>query len=148
MHVLIFLSSWKLYHVECSFQRTSHWALANMLAPHLSFGICRHRGWCHFDGLMQERRNSIANAMELRLSCTNPSIYLLIIVSLLCLDSISMVGDHSFNLRVPVYNQEGQVEPYITPSVWSIIYIYVCVCVCVLCVCVLCVWEAAKVLNR
>ena len=27
------------------------------------------------DGLMQERRNSIANALELRLSCTNPSIY-------------------------------------------------------------------------
>ena len=27
-----------------------------------------------FDGLVQERRNSIANAMELRLSCTNPSI--------------------------------------------------------------------------
>ena len=25
------------------------------------------------DGLMQERHNSIANAMELRLSCTNPS---------------------------------------------------------------------------
>ena len=27
----------------------------------------------HFDGLVQERRNSIANALELRLSCTNPS---------------------------------------------------------------------------
>ena len=25
----------------------------------------------HFDGLVQERRNSIANAMELRLSCSN-----------------------------------------------------------------------------
>ena len=24
------------------------------------------------DGLVQERRNSIANALELRLSCTNP----------------------------------------------------------------------------
>ena len=31
--------------------------------------------WAHFDGLEQERRNSIANALELRLSCTNPSIY-------------------------------------------------------------------------
>ena len=29
----------------------------------------------HVDGLVQERRNSIANALELRLSCTNPSIY-------------------------------------------------------------------------
>ena len=27
----------------------------------------------HFDGLLQERRNSIANALESRLSCTNPS---------------------------------------------------------------------------
>ena len=26
------------------------------------------------DGLVQEGRNSIANALELRLSCTNPSI--------------------------------------------------------------------------
>ena len=25
----------------------------------------------HFDGLVKERRNSIANALELRLSCTN-----------------------------------------------------------------------------
>ena len=29
----------------------------------------------HIDGLMQERRNSIANALELHLSCTNPSIW-------------------------------------------------------------------------
>ena len=28
----------------------------------------------NFDGLVQERRISIANALELRLSCTNPSI--------------------------------------------------------------------------
>ena len=28
----------------------------------------------HFDGLMKERCNSIANTLELRLSCTNPSI--------------------------------------------------------------------------
>ena len=29
----------------------------------------------HIDGLVQERRNSIANALELRLSCPNPSIW-------------------------------------------------------------------------
>ena len=28
----------------------------------------------HTNGLVQERRNSIANALELRLSCTKPSI--------------------------------------------------------------------------
>ena len=34
-----------------------------------------HKGWEHMDGLVQERCNSIANALELRLSCTNPLIY-------------------------------------------------------------------------
>ena len=29
----------------------------------------------HLDGLVQERRNSIANALELRLFCTKPSIW-------------------------------------------------------------------------
>ena len=29
----------------------------------------------YIDGLMQERRNSIAKALELRLSCINPSIW-------------------------------------------------------------------------
>ena len=29
----------------------------------------------HVDGLVQERRNSIANALELRLSCTNPTMW-------------------------------------------------------------------------
>ena len=37
------------------------------------------RGYVHtqgyINGLVQERRNSIANALELHLSCTNPSIY-------------------------------------------------------------------------
>ena len=28
----------------------------------------------HIDGFVQERRNSIVTALELRLSCTNPSI--------------------------------------------------------------------------
>ena len=34
----------------------------------------RCHGVTHIDGLMQERRNSIANALELHLSCTNPSV--------------------------------------------------------------------------
>ena len=36
------------------------------------------------DGLMQERRNSIANALELRLSCINPS---------------KRKSDHAFNMQ-------------------------------------------------
>ena len=35
--------------------------------------ICVSRLKFHFDGLVQERHNSTANALELRLSCTNPS---------------------------------------------------------------------------
>ena len=31
--------------------------------------------YVHVDGLVQERRNSKALAMELRLSCTNPLMY-------------------------------------------------------------------------
>ena len=38
-------------------------------------GPGQYRPGFHFDGLVQERRNSIANALELRLSCINPSIY-------------------------------------------------------------------------
>ena len=34
---------------------------------------CGSQGRQHSDGLVQERRNSNALAMELRLSCTNPS---------------------------------------------------------------------------
>ena len=34
----------------------------------------RYEQWeLNIDGLVQERRNSIANALELRLSCINPS---------------------------------------------------------------------------
>ena len=39
---------------------------------------CHCNAWLcslYFNRLMQERRNSIANALELRLSCTNPSIW-------------------------------------------------------------------------
>ena len=31
--------------------------------------------WNYIDGLVQERRNSIADALELHLSCTNSSIF-------------------------------------------------------------------------
>ena len=44
----------------------------------LAFSVWFHKEFhmvCHIDGLVQERRNSIANALELRLSCTNPSIW-------------------------------------------------------------------------
>ena len=61
-----------------------HW-IAAVISPLLSFSLGRR---CtstdtlfvsnlkdHFHGLVQERRNSTANTLELRLSCTNPSIW-------------------------------------------------------------------------
>ena len=51
----------------------------------------------HFDGLMQERRNSIANALELRLSCTNPLTWFFDpIVVILSLMSMVVLGKRSF----------------------------------------------------
>ena len=32
----------------------------------------------YIDGFVQKRRNSIANTLELRLSCTNPSICIIV----------------------------------------------------------------------
>ena len=43
--------------------------------------ITAQRKRVHINGLVQERRNSIAKALELRLSCTNPSIYLSMFLS-------------------------------------------------------------------
>ena len=42
---------------------------------------------CHFDGLVQERRNSSALAMELRLSCTNLPISWCRIGDIYCVDN-------------------------------------------------------------
>ena len=39
----------------------------------LSLELFKEKKRC-IDGFIQERRNSIVNALELRLSCTNPSI--------------------------------------------------------------------------
>ena len=46
----------------------------------------------HMDGLVQERGNSIANALELHLSCTNPSI-LLKSLKLVCWPGIDRKND-------------------------------------------------------
>ena len=41
------------------------WGQSRRVVPRLAY----------VDGLVQKRRNSIANALELRLSCTNPSVF-------------------------------------------------------------------------
>ena len=56
--------------------RVIHWYL--LMARHLQVTGHELRLWLfsiyHIDGLAQERHNSIANALQLRLSCSNPSI--------------------------------------------------------------------------
>ena len=70
-------SQWKTLHCNI----VSHWLGAYIKwsldqgQPQYTFMSLYMFIWslC-IDGLMQERRNSIANTLELRLSCTNPSI--------------------------------------------------------------------------
>ena len=51
-----------------------------MITSNESTGISGAQAGDDFDGLLQERRNSSASAMELRLSCINPSISSLVLV--------------------------------------------------------------------
>ena len=55
---------WKLLKINFK-RKVSNWQYVQIVI------------WDHTDGLMQERRNSSALAMELRLSSTNPSIHCL-----------------------------------------------------------------------
>ena len=57
-NVTIFIEESEFENVVC--ENVSHFVSAS---------VC----W-YINGLVQERHNSIANALELRLSCTNPSI--------------------------------------------------------------------------
>ena len=52
------------------------WGLSTLAHLYITWQNFPSRGIDgYIDGSVQERRNSIANALELRLSCTNPSIY-------------------------------------------------------------------------
>ena len=44
----------------------------NLVVLNIFKEISKYLHFYHFSGLVQERSNSIANAMELHLSCTNP----------------------------------------------------------------------------
>ena len=71
---------------------TNHWFRASMES------CCQH-----IDGLMQERRNSIANALELSLSCTNPLTYKLAqSVELLEIGNTMMLWWHRYNVHILV----------------------------------------------
>ena len=55
--------------------RTNHWLYSELetLKPSINLAYVFSVLTPYYDGLVQERHNSIANALELRLSCTNPS---------------------------------------------------------------------------
>ena len=79
--------------IYCLFIGWKYWTKSKEGCQMLDYRVLLTHTWCHsnwptlapvmirylslpeskFDGLVQERRNSIANALELRLSCNNPS---------------------------------------------------------------------------
>ena len=74
-----------------------------------SSGTLTHTGCVapHIDGLVQERHNSIANALELRISCTNPLITV----------QVGMVGSWSpgtwaARITVPAYHGTSWCRNY------------------------------------
>ena len=69
MYVMLRLVEW--LHIIYPTKYAYNWVLLCFVVVLVSF---------RFDGLLQERRNSIANALELRLSCTNPSNFIHILL--------------------------------------------------------------------
>ena len=96
----------------------------------------------HIDGLVQERRNSSASAMELRLSCTNPSIYRYVIVFIHLLNQ----HYHSSYWYIFIWHQNLHIFVFISycwPLCWWFIRIktFACYFVCFTCKVIhACVW--------
>ena len=61
----------------------------------------------HLDGLVQERRNSIANALKLLLSCTKPSIWT-VSVGPICRPMRNLACSHV-------------TKPLLTPTTWTVL---------------------------
>ena len=69
--------------------KLSHWMVV-LGQKNPRYVNTRHGSLKDIDGLVQERHNSIANALELRLSCTNPSIWLLIRADRVCSNQFNL----------------------------------------------------------
>ena len=71
-------SSWECIFLSLLFfLRCVHLCPCRLASQSASRSVCLlGRISEHIDGSMQERHNSIANALELHLSCINPSIYI------------------------------------------------------------------------
>ena len=59
--------------------------------------VIRYWYVAHINGLVQERHNSIANTLELRLSCTDPSIYFYVFYEMLSVFVLWYRGIFWFN---------------------------------------------------
>ena len=77
VHVSPLLMHWRYYSLALSHRFVTVTMQSNLLI-HVSMIIAPH----HMGGLVWERRNSSALAMELRLSCPNPSTYDMTMTSL------------------------------------------------------------------
>ena len=68
----------------------------------------------HIDGFVQERHNSIVNALELRLSCTNPSICFYVIVGDLRENSCGPIL-----WRIGISDNQYSAYIHCAPIVWN-----------------------------
>ena len=69
---------WEQNYISMEFELLWKWNLWNgpvsiIIRMYGMYVISKEISWNDIEGLVQERRNSSALAMELRLSCTNPS---------------------------------------------------------------------------
>ena len=72
-HVVIFQGAISIYRCDPANMEISIIKM-RQLSYLYNENLYTQKDCLHIDGLMQERRNSIAKALELSLSCTNPSI--------------------------------------------------------------------------
>ena len=77
----------------------------------------------HVNGLVQERRNSIANALELRLSCTNPLMWYPFLMHWRC---CSLALNHGYQVNGLVQERCNSIANALelrlsctNPSMWS-----------------------------
>ena len=69
--------------------------------------------WSDIDGLMQKRRYSIANSLELRLSCTKPSIWSCSDKSVILVMLSSYISDRDINLGQGYFIWQGNLRDFI-----------------------------------
>ena len=71
------------------------------------------------DGLVQEKLNSIANALKLRLFCTNPSKYATVLLRFVCFDSYQF-----FMWYIQIDTEMATTNPYgrhtAFPHIWPV----------------------------